>query len=318
MKISDLSAGCAVQFNVLVSKITFSTTKANKDYCDIICTDSTGTVLVKVWDVTLLPEGVTIGDVICVFGECVEFNGELQIKANGRISVVNPATYSIEEFFPASRYSLESLLKLFNTFIEHVQDPWLKLLLEHFFVKDTKFFNKFINAPAAVAVHQNYVHGLLEHTTCVTKNTVAICKNYKNVNADIAITASLLHDIGKVYEISEFPNLDYTDTGHLMGHVYFGAFLVQQACENISGFPEELKGEIVHCILAHSGKLEWGSPVVPSSPEAYVVHLADLLDSRMALFHSALEKVEEGSWTQRNKYLGTCVRKLKYGGPIDG
>lgn len=313
MKINELVDGCTAQLVLLVGTLSYAKTKTGRDYCDISCMDSTGSIVVKVWDLAIMPVGIASGDIVSVSGACNEFNGALQIKAN-IIKVVSGATYSKEDFYPASRFSLDSLLKSFNKLMEHVQDPWLRLLLDHFFVKDSQFFEKFIAAPAAVTVHQNYLHGLLEHTVCVARNALMIAKNYSCLNVDVVVTASLLHDVGKVYEISEFPTLEYTDVGHLMGHVYYGSFMVQQACDSISGFPLELKQEIVHCILAHSGKLEWGSPVVPSSPEAYAVHVADFLDSKMALFQSSLEGVKDGEWSQHSRYLGTSVHRLRYEG----
>lgn len=309
MKLAELKEGEIASMAVLITSVAMGVAKNRKEYATLSAMDQSGSVSVKVWEMDLVPPDLEAPVIVRVSGKCNVFNGEKQLIVNQPIEVLGEG-YRIEDFVEASPYQYDSLLHRFNQLIESVRDPWLQKLLEYFFGESRQFREKFVSAPAAVRVHQNYLHGLLEHSVFVTRVASMMCGVYPWVNKDLVVTASLLHDVGKVHEILELPNLEYTEAGELLGHVSEGAFLVRSACESIPGFPEDLKNEIVHCVLAHSGKLEWGSPVIPKSPEAMVVHLADYTDSRLAMMRVALSDVEKGEWSARSKYLGGRIHQL--------
>ena len=164
--------------------------------------------------------------------------------------------------------------------------------------------------PAATSVHHGFVGGLLEHTLNVTKLCEYYAQNYTYLNRDLLYTAAMCHDIGKVYELSEFPENDYTDEGQLLGHIYMGAQMIHDRVSQIPDFPEVLKNELIHCILAHHGELEYGSPKKPALVEAVALNLADNTDARMEtiteIFAANKSKKE---WLGFNRLFDSNLRR---------
>ena len=200
------------------------------------------------------------------------------------------------------------MLNEIKDLIDTVTNEHLKLLLDSFFSND-KFISKFTQNSAAKSVHHAYIGGLIEHSLYVTKICDNMCKLYSALNRDLLITVALLHDIGKIKEISAFPDNDYTDDGQLLGHIYMGAEMIEMKARNIDGFPRELLNEIKHCILAHHGKKEYGSPVLPSIIEAAALNIADETDAKMRRWTDLLHE-SNSLWTDNNDFfLGTRIRK---------
>ena len=171
----------------------------------------------------------------------------------------------------------EELLK----YVHSIKNAYLNKLLVKFFEEDEEFIKTFKGNSAAKTVHHGFIGGLMEHTLGVTRLCDYMSKAYSVINRDLLITASLLHDIGKTKELSSFPLNDYTDEGQLLGHIYIGAQMIHDLAGQIPEFPEVLKNELIHCILAHHGELEYGSPKKPALVEAVALNLADNTDARM-------------------------------------
>ena len=197
--------------------------------------------------------------------------------------------------------------------IRTVENPWLKTLLERFFASDTEFTKEFRSSSAAKTFHQAYVGGLLEHTLNVANMCDYFSKAYPVLNRDLLITAAICHDIGKVKELSQFPANDYTDDGQLLGHIVMGVEMIGEMVRQIPGFPPALESELKHCILAHHGKLEFGSPKKPALIEALALNLADNVDAQMEIFSEALKNATDYSWLGYNKLLETNIRKTTGG-----
>ena len=164
---------------------------------------------------------------------------------------------------------------------------------------------------SAKSVHHGFVGGLLEHTLGVTKNCDYFAKMYPVLNRDLLLTAAIFHDIGKLKELSTFPENDYTDAGQLLGHIMIGAEWVGDAIKSIDGFPVVLANELKHCILAHHGELEFGSPKKPALVEALALSFADNIDAKMETFRELLVNVPENDtkWQGYNRFMETNFRR---------
>jgi 3'-5' exoribonuclease len=284
--------------------------KNGKQYYNMVLQDKTGTIDAKIWD-TNSPaiEDFEAGEYIDVMGEVSVFNGSLQISIR-RVRVPNEVEYSVADYMPCSRYSPDSMYKVLSNYIEQIQNPYLKKLVDSFFVEDESFIETFKKSSAAKSVHHGFIGGLLEHTVGVVRLCHIYTKTYPFLNFDLLITAALFHDIGKTKELSAFPANDYTDEGQLVGHVIIGYQMVHEAVSKIDGFPPVLANELEHCILAHHGELEFGSPKKPAIAEALALSLADLTDARMETMREIVEDSSvKTDWLGYNKFLESNIRK---------
>lgn len=256
-------------------------TKNGKPYENVILQDKTGTVDAKVWE----PNNPGIGDYdtldyIEVYGEVTSFQGAHQVNVK-RIRVCAEGEYNPAEYLPVSSKNIDQMYNELLGFIKSIQNAYLRQLLESFFVKDQAFIKAFRTSSAAKTVHHGFVGGLLEHTLSVTKLCDYYCKAYPILKRDLLLTAAMCHDIGKTKEISLFPENDYTDDGQLLGHIVMGSQMVGERAAQIPGFPHVLLTEVQHCILAHHGKYEYGSPKLPAIIEALALNYADDTDAKL-------------------------------------
>ena len=172
------------------------------------------------------------------------------------------------------------------------------------------FVAKFKKHSAAKSIHHGFIGGLLQHTLAVTKMCIFMADNYNILDRDLLITAAIFHDAGKVYELSEFPFNDYTDEGQLLGHIFLGAELIGNKVKEIPGFPKVLASELRHCILAHHGELEFGSPKKPAIAEAMALSFADNADARLETMTEIYEKSEPGTeWLGYNRIVDSNIRQ---------
>lgn len=195
-------------------------------------------------------------------------------------------------------------------FIKSVKNPYLNRLLSSFFVDDAAFAKAFQFHSAAKTVHHGFVGGLLEHTLSVTKLCDYYAGYYKELNRDLLIAAAIFHDIGKTKELSRFPENDYTDDGQLLGHIIIGTEMVSERMKEIEGFPASIAVELKHCILAHHGELEYGSPKKPALLEALALNFADNTDAKMETMIEALNAGGENKgWLGFNRLLESNIRR---------
>ena len=210
------------------------------------------------------------------------------------------------------------MFKELSSYVNHVQNIYLRQLLVAFF-GDKEFAAKFKAHSAAKRVHHGFMGGLLEHTLSVTKLCDFYCTQYPVLNKDLLITAAICHDIGKIDELSDFPENDYTDVGQLVGHIVMGTMMIDEKIRNINGFPAKLANVLKHCILAHHGELEYGSPKKPALIEALALNFADNTDAKMETFIEALaeESRQSGEWKGYNKLFESNIRATSHLGEKD-
>ena len=174
---------------------------------------------------------------------------------------------------------------------------------------DKEFAARFKVHSAAKRVHHGFMGGLLEHTLAVARLCDFYCTQYPILNRDLLITCALCHDIGKVEELSTFPENDYTDEGQLVGHIVMGTIMLDEKMKRINGFPVKLANEVKHCILSHHGELEFGSPKKPSLIEAVALTHADNTDAKLQTFKEALmEEKENQEWLGYNRLFENNIR----------
>ncbi len=286
-------------------------TKADKTYYNLVLQDKTGNIDGKVWDLSSGIDHFETMDYIMVEGQVTSYNNQLQLNIR-RIRKAREGEYDISEYMPMSPYKIDQMVDALMQIITKVENPYLHALLSSFFIEDEAFFKEFKRHSAAKSVHHSFVGGLLHHSLFVAKLCEFMSKQYTILNHDLLVTAALLHDIGKVKEISSFPENDYTDEGQLLGHIVIGAMWIKERCEKIEGFPVKLKDELVHCILAHHGELEYGSPKKPALIEAVALAYADNMDAKLESFTELLRANEEtNGWLGYNKILESNVKRTE-------
>ena len=265
--------------------------------------DKTGTIDAKIWE----PNNVGIGefeifDYIEVYGDVISFNGALQVNVK-RVRRCEPSEYDEREYMPVSKKNIDEMFVQLIAFIESIENTYLKTLLKKFFVEDKTFAQKFCKSSAAKTVHHGFIGGLLEHTLGVTALCDFYCKQYPILNRDLLLTAAIFHDMGKTREISAFPVNDYTDEGQFLGHIVIGSEMLGAKIKEIPNFPSILAMELQHCILAHHGEYEFGSPKKPAIIEAVALCYADNTDAKMETFKELLESTKETGWLGYNKFF---------------
>lgn len=285
-------------------------TKAGKPYDNVILQDKTGTLDAKIWE----PGSVGIEefeamDYIAVTGDITSFQGNLQLSIK-RVRKVSEGEYEPKDYLPVSSRNIEEMYTELMDFIGSVKNPYFSQLLHNFF-DDAAFAKRFKFHSAAKSVHHGFVGGLLEHTVSVTRNCDYFAKNYPFLNRDLLISAAIFHDVGKLEELSTFPENDYTDEGQLLGHIMIGAEWVGSEIRKIDGFPVCLANELKHCILSHHGELEYGSPKKPALVEALALSFADNLDAKMETVKELLVNVPDNNleWQGYNRLLETNIRR---------
>lgn len=198
--------------------------------------------------------------------------------------------------------------------INYVKNVYYNRLLTEFFINDTEFIIKFKKIPAGAGTHHAYCGGLLEHTLGVMQICDYFGKIYPMMNRDLLITSSMLHDIGKIKELSENHPQSYSDDGEFIGHIVLGYEMICNKILKIENFPLELKKELQHCILAHHGELEYGSPKKPAIMEALALSYSDIVDAKLHLMYEILEKNhnEKDEWLGYNPFFESNVKESCY------
>ncbi len=286
-------------------------TKNGKPYDNVILQDKTGTVDAKVWDPNNAGiEDFNTLDYIEVHGEVTSFQGALQVNIK-RVRKCREGEYDPANYLPVSRYNIDDMMKELQGFIESVKNSYLNELLQSLFVKDESFIKAFRQSSAAKTVHHGFVGGLLQHTLAVTRMCDYYCTQYPLLKRDLLITAAICHDIGKTRELSLFPENDYTDDGQFLGHIVIGVEMVGEKIRGIPEFPPILANELKHCILAHHGEYEFGSPKKPAIMEAVALNFADNTDAKMETFTELMESTTETGWLGFNRLFDSNVRGTK-------
>lgn len=279
--LNELHEGDRINGIYLCKQRQSAVTKNGKPYDSIILQDKTGTMDGKIWD----PNSLGIDefdalDYIEVMGDVTSFAGAMQLNIK-RVRKAAEGEYHPADYLPVSENSTEVMYTQLCSMINSIKNTYLSALLKKLFVEDSEFIKAFEEHSAAKTVHHGFVGGLMEHTLSVARLCEYMAGAYPILKRDLLITAALLHDVGKTRELSSFPMNDYTDEGQLLGHIVIGAQMIHDLAREIPDFPEKLEHQLVHCILAHHGELEYGSPKKPALAEAVALNLADNTDARM-------------------------------------
>ena len=310
--IETLREGERIQEIYLCRQRTTAMTKTGKEYENVILQDKTGSLDTKIWD----PHSMGIDefdalDYVEVNGDVTVFNGQTQLSIK-RARKISETDVDPTNYLPCTNKNIDEMMMELTKFIAGVNNPYYKQVLTKLFIDNTEFAEAFKKHSAAKSVHHGFIGGLLEHTLSVAKMCDFFAKQYPILNRDLLMTSAICHDIGKVYELSDFPMNDYTDAGQLLGHIVMGSEMLGKIMDSIPDFPTKLKNELKHCILAHHGELEYGSPKKPALIEAMALNLADNADAKIETMTELLNSNSSASsdqWLGYNRLLETNVRK---------
>jgi 3'-5' exoribonuclease len=287
-----------------------ATAKNGKTYENVILQDKTGTIDAKIWDPN--SSGISefdVMDYVFITGDVTSFQGTLQLSIK-RTRKADETEYIPSDYLPVSEKNIDTMYEELMGYMATVANPYLQKLISMYFVENEGFIAAFKGHSAAKTVHHNFVGGLLEHTLGVVRLCSYYVEQYPYLNRDLLLTAALFHDVGKLKEISNFPENDYTDDGQLLGHIVMGCELVGFGCRHIKNFPKKLISELQHCILAHHGELEYGSPKKPALPEAMALNLADNTDAKLETMREIMKSAGDNSdWLGYNRLFESNLRK---------
>jgi 3'-5' exoribonuclease len=271
------------------------TTKTNKPYLNVILGDKTGQLEGRVW----VPEDPRIardfeqGDIVKARGSASRFDDRLQMKID-QLRLAQASEVDKSDLLPSTSYDVAALWTQLIGFVDSLANPDLKLLLLTV-VADPLIAQAYREAPAAKQLHHAWLGGLLEHVVSLCTLADRVAPHYPLLDRDLLLTGVILHDIGKIRELSWESGFEYTVEGSLLGHIQIGAALAERTVDSLPGFPPKLKTLVLHMILSHHGKLEFGSPKLPMIPEALVLNFLDDLDAKMQAVTGEFEKcIREG------------------------
>ncbi len=307
MQVREFVDGCEVAQVLLVRESELRSRRDGGEYLKVTIGDRTGSVQAVIWD------GVGDARELCVPGELVHATGRYSVHPRFgpqlTISAVRrprEGECDRSELLDGPTRSPEQMEADLRELLVTVQDPHLRLLLGTIFGESSPTWSTYRDAPAAKRYHQAYRHGLLEHSLTVAQAVSAISATFPGIDRDIAVTGALLHDIGKLeaYEVTGGA-ISMSDHGRLYGEIPIGYYMVRRAIERIDGFPPELAQAVLHIILSHHGSLEHGSPVVPCTREATLVHMIDNLGGRLGSFARIEKELPAGEeWSGYDRALG--------------
>jgi 3'-5' exoribonuclease len=271
-------------------------TRNGAPYLSITLADRTGELEGRVWDDAVRFDSLfERGAYVRVKALAQRYNGKLQLKVDG-IEVVPRGEVDSRDFLPSTRFDVDLMWRELRSLVDGVGDEFIRALLLSF-LDDPRIGPSFKTSPAAKGIHHPFVGGLLEHTLSVVQLAHRIADHYPRADRDLLVAGALLHDIAKTRELSIEQGIDYTTEGRLVGHLVLTLQWIHEKAAQIPGFPRELEMHLTHIVAAHHGELEHGSPKVPHTLEAMLVHALDELDSRVQSWTMIMERDQGEEWT---------------------
>jgi 3'-5' exoribonuclease len=266
------------------------TTKSNKAYLSLVFGDKTGQLEGRVWEPSdpRIAKDFERGDIVKARGSASRFDDRLQMKID-QLRVALPSEVDKTDLLPSTTYDIADLWRQLLSFVESFTNPDLKLLLTTM-LADPAIAQAYREAPAAKQLHHAWLGGLLEHVISLCTLADRVAPHYPLLNRDLLMTGVILHDIGKVRELSWEIGFEYTVEGSLLGHIQIGTALAERTIDSLPNFPPRLKTLVLHMILSHHGKLEFGSPKLPMIPEALALSFLDDLDAKMQAIQVEFDK----------------------------
>ncbi len=308
--INELHEGDRISGIYLCKQKTPAVTKNGKPYENVIIQDKTGSLDGKIWDPNSLGiDDFDALDYIEVMGDVTSFAGAMQLNIK-RVRKAGEGEYDPADYLPVSENSADDMYAQILSMVHSVKNPYLSALLKKLFVEEEAFLKVFKGHSAAKTVHHGFIGGLMEHTLNVARLCDYMAGAYPVIKRDLLIASALLHDIGKTRELSPFPMNDYTDEGQLLGHIVIGSQMIHDMAREIPDFPIDLENQLIHCILAHHGELEYGSPKKPALVEAVALNLADNTDARMETL-TEIFAADKGKkeWLGYNRLFESNIRR---------
>jgi 3'-5' exoribonuclease len=300
--IKDIKEKDSVVGPFLVVRKETGISKSGKAYLNLKFMDSTGEIEARVWDdAEELGRGFNKNDVVSIKGFGVAYQGGVQLNVSA-VKALAEGSYSLRDFLPSSERDQASLESELDTRLASMKDRHLLALMDSIFT-DAEIRAKFLIAPAAKAMHHPYLGGLAEHVFSICGLVDLVAGHYgATVNRDLLLSGAMLHDIGKIYELTYERSFDYSDEGRLLGHITMGVELIDRKLAGLPDFPRELAVLLKHMILSHHGQLEFGSPKRPKTIEAIILSYLDDLDAKVNTVRSLLKgKAEGANWTPYQK-----------------
>ena len=266
------------------------TTKSNKAYLSLILGDKTGQLEGRVWEPSdpRIAKDFERGDIVKARGSASRFDDRLQMKVD-QLRVALPSEVDKTDLHPSTTYDIADLWSQLLSFVDSFTNPDLKLLLTTM-LADPDIAQAYREAPAAKQLHHAWLGGLLEHVISLCTLADRVAPHYPLLDRDLLMTGVILHDIGKVRELSWEIGFEYTVEGSLLGHIQIGTALAERTIDSLPNFPPRLKTLVLHMILSHHGKLEFGSPKLPMIPEALALSFLDDLDAKMQAIQGEFDK----------------------------
>lgn len=310
-ELSSLLKGDQIDHFLLIKKCDLRLTKAGKEYLALELGDKSITLASNLWEdasgFKSIKQTLSVGDIVKITGTMDEYQGNPQIKIESIRLTKQSDNVSSKDFLPKSQRDLNVMKKEFAERMEKIANSDLKLLIKNIFSDER--FEKYTAVPAGKMWHHSYISGLIEHTLEIIKICDLMCDIHPEINRDLLICGAMLHDFGKIEELSFEPVFEYTDKGKLLGHIVIAAMLVNDEINKINSFPENLKNNLLHLILSHQGKLEYASPVVPKTLEAITLYQADELSAKVNAYKNILtNEIKPGSsWSKYLSLAGTDI-----------
>ena len=300
--VCDIKDRDTVQAVFLVKDKVMAMAKNGKPYMNLRLMDKSGDIEAKIWDNTeVLDKQFNKDDFVQVRGKASVYMNKMQVVI-AEIGKVPEEQVALADFLPESQRSGDEMRRELADTVSALGNPYLRGLM-HSFLADEAVMSLYCAAPAAKGMQHVYLGGLLEHSLSLVKLVKAIVPLYGGINEDLLIVGALLHDVGKIYEMSFERAFDYTDAGKLLGHITIGVELVEEKIRTVEGFPRELSLLLKHMLLSHHGQYEYGSPKRPKTIEATILNYLDDLDSKIngIRAHIAKEAVSTSRWTAHHR-----------------
>jgi 3'-5' exoribonuclease len=309
--VKDLKDKDTVESPFLIKFSATALGKTGKPYMNLVLMDKSGEVEARLWEDVAQYAGQVVKDsFVWIDGRCQTYQGRRQVVIQ-KLQIVREDEVNVKDYVPESDLDPDHLYSQLLGFVSTMQDPFYKALAESVLKDDADIIDRMKRAPAAKSIHHAYRTGMLEHVVSITTMLDSIAKNYgKYLDRDLLFLGGFFHDIGKLWELSYERVTDYTMEGKLIGHLVMGVELVDRKIRELEAipgripgvFPEDKKLLVKHLILAHHGKLEYGSPKEPHCIEALVVHMIDDMDSKVNAIGKFIEQDQNpGRWTSLNR-----------------
>ena len=295
--INDLKDGFSANGIYIVKSVAkgVSQNAAATTYLNVVLQDCSGTIEAKKWDASPADvEKIKAGAILRIEGQAYDYKDKLQVKIMSAYEI-KPEEVNLNNLVISSPIPVEDLIADFKKYYNSVKNKDCKLILTETF---KKYYKQFIDFPAGVSCHHDFYHGLLYHTVSMCKLAEQIQKLYPEANYDLLISGCLLHDVGKVIELSGPLTTKYTTEGNLLGHITIGMSIIREI-SSANKIESEVPVLLEHMILSHHGKQEFGSPILPETREALLLSMIDDMDSKMMVLDKAYKNIAEGEKTDK-------------------